>query len=197
MNNGPRGTQNLNQAQVSGPPISAVSPPQTGLTPGALGNLYLPYPNIPHPFWFGQLPIYNPPFPLPYPQQYMPVPMTSIPPVPPANYPLISEWLAFCDNYPQRSGEDFSNLASKFALEGFSRLHQLISDCITLEKLSEWFSIRKGMADLILRYAEEDVQSLKKLSQCFAILERLTWNKSSKFSNIMKIIYVILHHLSF
>ena len=42
-----------------------------------------------------------------------------------------------------------------------------------------------------------DIQSLKKLSQCFAILERLTWNKSSKLSNIMKIIYVILHHLSF
>ena len=79
----------------------------------------------------------------------------------PANYPLISEWLAFCDNHPQRSGEDFSNLASKFALEGFSRLHQLISNRITLEKLSEWFSIGKGMADLILRYAEEDVVAIR------------------------------------
>ena len=36
------------------------------------------------------------------------------------------------------------------------------------------------------------LQSLKKLSQCFAILERLTWNKSDKLSNILKIIYIIV-----
>jgi len=42
-----------------------------------------------------------------------------------------------------------------------------------------------------------EIQSLKKLSQCFAILERVTWNKSNKLLNIMKIMYVILHHLGF
>jgi len=41
------------------------------------------------------------------------------------------------------------------------------------------------------------LQSLKKLSQCFAILERVTWNKSNKLSNIVNIMYVILHHLGF
>jgi len=41
------------------------------------------------------------------------------------------------------------------------------------------------------------IQLLKKLSQCFAILERVTWNKSNKLSNIVKIMYVILHHLGF
>jgi hypothetical protein len=41
------------------------------------------------------------------------------------------------------------------------------------------------------------VQWVKKLSQCLAVLERLTWNKSSKLSNNLKIIYVILDHLSF
>jgi len=41
------------------------------------------------------------------------------------------------------------------------------------------------------------LQSLKKLSQCFAILERVTWNKSNKLSNIVKIMYGILHHLGF
>ena len=40
-----------------------------------------------------------------------------------------------------------------------------------------------------------NLQSLKKLSQYFAILERVTWNKSNKLSNIVKIMYVILHHL--
>jgi len=45
--------------------------------------------------------------------------------------------------------------------------------------------------------AKEDIWSLKKLSQYFAILERVTWNKSNKLSNIVKIMYVILHHLGF
>jgi hypothetical protein len=39
-----------------------------------------------------------------------------------------------------------------------------------------------------LRY----IQSLKKPSQCFAILERLTRHKSNKLSDILKIIYVIV-----
>ena len=42
-----------------------------------------------------------------------------------------------------------------------------------------------------------NIQSLKKLSQYFAILERVTWIKSNKLSNIVKIMYVILHHLGF
>jgi len=41
------------------------------------------------------------------------------------------------------------------------------------------------------------IQLLKNLSQCFAILERVTWNKSNKLSHIVKIMYVILHHLGF
>jgi len=41
------------------------------------------------------------------------------------------------------------------------------------------------------------IQLLKKLSQCFAILERVTWNKSNKLSDIVKIMYVILHYLGF
>jgi hypothetical protein len=36
------------------------------------------------------------------------------------------------------------------------------------------------------------IQLLKKLSQYFAILERLTWYKSNKLSNILEIIYVIV-----
>ena len=41
------------------------------------------------------------------------------------------------------------------------------------------------------------IQWLKKLSQCLAILERLTWHKSSRLHNNMKILYVILGHLGF
>jgi len=43
----------------------------------------------------------------------------------------------------------------------------------------------------------EEIQSLKKLSQCLAVLERLSWNKSDKLSNNLKIEYVILHYLGF
>jgi hypothetical protein len=39
-------------------------------------------------------------------------------------------------------------------------LHQLTGDHITVEKLSEWLGIRKGTADLILRYAEEDILAI-------------------------------------
>ena len=41
------------------------------------------------------------------------------------------------------------------------------------------------------------LQWLKKLSQCLAVLERLTWHKSSKLHNNLKIMYIILDHLGF
>ena len=57
--------------------------------------------------------------------------------------------------------------------------------------------IQNYMDDCGLGTLLKDIQSLKKPSQCFAILERVTWNKSNKLSNIVKIMYVILHHLGF
>ena len=36
------------------------------------------------------------------------------------------------------------------------------------------------------------IQLLKKPSQCLAILESLTWHKSNKSDNILKIIYIIV-----
>ena len=168
MLNGPRG--NKTQAQVSGPAMSATSPPgplQTGLMAGGPANPYFPYSNaLPHPpLWYGQVPIYNPPLPGPpsllHPQQYIVPPMTSVPQMQPVNYPMITEWLTFCDNHPQRSGEDFGSLVPKFDKEGFRRLHQLTGDRITVEKLSDWLGIGKGTADLILGYAEEDVAAIR------------------------------------
>ena len=89
--------------------------------------------------------------------------MTSAPspPVQPLDYPLISEWLSQCDDHPQHAGEDFTSLVLKFDKEGFRRLHQLTGDHITVEKLSEWIGIGKGTADLILRYAEEDIAAIR------------------------------------
>ena len=39
---------------------------------------------------------------------------------------------------------------------------------------------------------EAELQSLKKPSQCFAVLGRLTWHKSNKLPNNLKIIYIIV-----
>ena len=49
------------------------------------------------------------------------------------------------------------------------------------------------------QYAEYGlhVQLLKKLSQCLAVLQRLMWCRSNKLYNNLKIIGVILCHLSF
>ncbi len=41
------------------------------------------------------------------------------------------------------------------------------------------------------------IQWLKKVSQCFGIFERMTWHKSGKLSNNLKIIPVIVHHPGF
>jgi len=165
MLNGPQGTRPQAQpAQVSGPPVSTVSPPQIGPMAGALTNPYFPYLNMPlHPFlWYGQAPIYNPQFPLLHPHQYMIPPMTSVPPTQPqaVEYPMIADWLALCDLHPQRSSENFSCLGTKFDQEGFQHLHQLTGEHITVEKLSEWLDIGKGTADLLLRYAEEDTAAI-------------------------------------
>ena len=138
---------------------------------GAPANSYFPYPNMPpHPLlWYGQAaqaPVYHPPFgPFPHallhPQQYVVPPTMSVPPIQPIDYPLIAEWLGQCDSNPQRTGEDFASLVPKFDKEGFRRLHQLTGDRITVEKLSEWLGIGKGTADLILRYAEEDITAIQ------------------------------------
>jgi hypothetical protein len=58
--------------------------------------------------------------------------------------------------------------------------------------------LRTGGADAGVGIdVDAEVQWVKKLSQCLAVLERLAWHKSSKLHNTLKIIYVILSHLSF
>jgi hypothetical protein len=112
-----------------------------------------------------------------YPQYPMaPPPQLALNPAPPApnpalpapnrsvkssDYPKIPAWLTYCDNHPERCGEDFSLYAWKFEREGWRRIHQLTGDRISVEKLSDWLSIGKGTADLLIRYAEEDVDHIK------------------------------------
>jgi hypothetical protein len=106
-------------------------------------------------------------------------PTTSVPQMQPVSYPMIAEWLVFCDNHPQRSGEDFGSLMPKFDEEGFRCLHQLTGDRITIEKLSDWLGIGKGTADLILGYAEEDIAAIR------AGTLRIPGNVGSSSQNLM------------
>jgi hypothetical protein len=76
------------------------------------------------------------------------------------NYPMIAEWLVYCDNHPQRSGGDFTSLVPKFNQEGFQHLDQLTGERITAGLLSEWLNIGKGVADWLIRYAEKDIAAI-------------------------------------
>jgi hypothetical protein len=89
-------------------------------------------------------------------------PMTSVVPTQHIEYPTIAEWLTYCDNHPLRSGEDFASLAPKFDKEGYRHVNQLTGESITVlvEKFSEWLGIGKGITDLIIRYAAEDVAAI-------------------------------------
>lgn len=71
--------------------------------------------------------------------------------------PRISPWLQYCDRVPGREGENFSDLADKFDNEGYRTIDQLIGNRMSVENISDWFGIRKGIADLIIQYVEEDM----------------------------------------
>lgn len=87
-----------------------------------------------------------------------PGPPTVPPPVlsQPLNYPLISEWIEYCDRHPNRVGGNLSSVIPKFQDQGFRYINQLTGSRVTIEKLSDWLSVGPGTADLIISYAEED-----------------------------------------
>ena len=81
-------------------------------------------------------------------------------PTVPVKFPNIADWIGYCDQRPDRSGANLSTLIPKFQEQGFRTINQLTTggNRITVDKLSEWLSIRPGTADLIMGYAEEDCQ---------------------------------------
>jgi hypothetical protein len=119
---------------------------------------FYPPPYMMPPPWFAPPP--NPVLPAPNVVAAVPDP---IPPAPvvAVDFPAITPWLTYCDQHPNRCGEDFSAHALKFSGEGYRHIHQLTSDRISVEKLSDWLGIGKGTADLLIQYAEEDVALIK------------------------------------
>jgi hypothetical protein len=71
--------------------------------------------------------------------------------------PQISAWLQYCDRLPDHDGEDLSALTDKFHAQGYQTIDQLTGPRMSVENLSNWLEIGKGTADLIIRYAEEDM----------------------------------------
>jgi hypothetical protein len=135
------------------PPVPPTAPP-------------FPYGYYPPPSAYGPPAWYSPP--TGYVQghpQYGQVPGYAqtpvLPPTTKIEYPMISEWLKYCDRHPQRRGENLSDHGWKFDKEGYRRIHQLTGDRITVENLSDWLMIGKGTADLLIRYAEEDIELVK------------------------------------
>lgn len=51
--------------------------------------------------------------------------------------------------------------AWKFDQEGYRRINQLTTERTSVEKLSQWLGIGKGTADLLMQYAQEDVDQVK------------------------------------
>jgi hypothetical protein len=88
------------------------------------------------------------------------VPPTAVLPTQDVTYPMIAEWLVYCDNHLQHSGGDFTSLVPKFNQEGFQHLDQLTGERITAGLLSEWLNISKGVADRLIRYAGKDIAAI-------------------------------------
>jgi hypothetical protein len=120
-------------------------------------------------FPYGFYPSVFPPahtwYPQPAPPNLNPAIPAGIHPPPPilpkTDVPKIRAWLDYCDRHPERQGEDFGAHGDRFDEEGYRRISQLTGERISVEKLSKWLGIGKGTADLLIQYAEEDMELVK------------------------------------
>ena len=71
-------------------------------------------------------------------------------------YPHISEWLRYCDSHQHQRGDNLRMYIPKFSDQGYRRIDQIAR--ATVEQLSDWLGIGKGIADLLIAYVKEDVR---------------------------------------
>ena len=111
------------------------------------------FPSFPNPMQWAATGVPQPPGAQAYgvPQPNPTVPLRQV------RGPQISTWLQYCDRVPGRYGENFSALTGKFNNQGYRTIDQLVPSRMSVENLSNWLEIGKGTADLIIRYAEEDM----------------------------------------
>jgi hypothetical protein len=77
---------------------------------------------------------------------------------PTITYPNIAEWLCYCDKHLQHCGDNLSAYIAKFEEQGYRHIDQIT--WATIEQLSDWLQIRKGIADLMITYVREDMRLL-------------------------------------
>jgi hypothetical protein len=155
---------------TAAPHIPEQAPPPSAPN-GYPYGYYAPAPTFTmQPVWYSQAP--NPMAPAPNPA----TPLAPNKPIKFSDYPQIIPWLKYCDGHPDRCGEDLSSHAQKFEQEGYRRIHQLGSNRVSVEKLSEWLGIGKGTADLLIQYAEEDIELVKSGTFTMAIVN--DWDNS-------------------
>ena len=71
-------------------------------------------------------------------------------------YPHISEWLCYCDSHQHWQGDNLCMYIPKFSDQGYWWIDQIAQ--ATVEQLSDWLGIGKGIADLLIAYVKEDVR---------------------------------------
>jgi hypothetical protein len=75
-------------------------------------------------------------------------------------FPRIDKWLKYCDRHRDRAGDNLSSYIDSFSHEGYTRINQLTGDRVSVKDLSDWLSLGKGTVDLLMRYAEQDVEAI-------------------------------------
>jgi hypothetical protein len=80
------------------------------------------------------------------------------------DYPRIADWLRYLQLHPVRSqdGISFTDLTEKFSKEGFIRINQLTPDFVGAENLANWLGIGKGTTVMLIQYAQEDLDAIRK-----------------------------------
>jgi hypothetical protein len=72
--------------------------------------------------------------------------------------PNIAEWLCYCDKHLQYCRDNLSAHIAKFEEQGYQHIDQITR--ATIEQLSDWLKIGKGIADLKITYVREDMRLL-------------------------------------
>ena len=131
-----------------------------GQIPGMLGQPMLPYSFYPSPNMY--FPMHQPPWTSGIPVLPSGFPPTARPApqypevIKPTQLPAIAEWLRWCDHQPDREGAKLESLAWKFEQEGYRLIDQLTR--MSVGELSSWLTIGKGTADLLIKYASDDME---------------------------------------
>ncbi|KAF8835703.1 hypothetical protein BDN67DRAFT_1015315 [Paxillus ammoniavirescens] len=84
-------------------------------------------------------------------------------PIPMASIPLISDWLTYLDQHPERNqdGVVFALFGPIFKEKGFVCLSQLASKHVSISDLQAWLGVTMGTAISIKDYADEDLEAVR------------------------------------